>query len=87
MEIRWNKEALKELQGLEHDLADRILSKVEEASCNPRHFLEGLSGSRYYKLRAGDHRIILDWQRKEKILNVLMLGQREEIYKRMNRNV
>ena len=85
MEIRWHKAAAGELEGLKPELAQRVLGKLEESAANPQHFLEGLSGSRYCKLRVGDYRLILEWDRKEERLTVLMLGRREEIYKRMDR--
>lgn len=87
MAIRWHKAAAKELESLKPDLAERILGKIEECAINPQHFLVGLSGSKYYKLRVGDYRVIIEWDRKEKIMTILMIGHREEIYKRMDRSL
>ena len=87
MEIRWHKAAAKELQSLKPDLAERVIEKVEESAENPKHFLVGLAGTKHYKLRVGDYRVIVGWDRKEKIITVLMIGHREEIYKRMDRNL
>ena len=87
MEIRWHKAAAKELQSLKPDLAERVIEKVEESAENPQHFLEGLTGTKHYKLRVGDYRVIIEWDWKEKIITVLMIGHREGIYKRMGRNL
>lgn len=80
MEIRWHRKAYKEMEKLEKKICERILDKIEEMVNRPEHFLEGLVGTDFYKLRIGDYRIIVDWQRKENIITILMVGKRSKIY-------
>jgi len=73
-------EAFLRLRKLDNKTADRILSKLEDAAANPRHFFERLSGSEQYKLRIGDYRAIAKIDYKEKALFVVSVGHRKNIY-------
>lgn len=44
--------------------------------------LSGLSGEDAYKLRVGDYRVIVDWEREEDTVYVLTVGHRRNIYDR-----
>ena len=49
----------------------------------PSHFLTPYSHSEYYKLRAGDYRIVVDWQRSnddEDTLVIRRIGHRDGFY-------
>ncbi|WP_459825922.1 type II toxin-antitoxin system RelE family toxin [Halorubrum luteum] len=46
------------------------------------HRLEKLSGYPYYKLRAGDYRAIITWDRDDDVLIVEAVGHRRNIYDR-----
>jgi len=64
------------------DAREQVLSRVERASDFPDHFLTRLTNSRYYKLRAGDYRAIIDWRREEtpNIIFVRTIGHRRNVY-------
>lgn len=47
-----------------------------------RHRLDPLSGWEYYKLRAGDYRAIITWNREEDVLIVEAVGHRRNVYDR-----
>jgi len=46
------------------------------------HRLEKLRGYPYYKLRTGDYRAIITWDRDEDVLTVGAVGHRRDIYDR-----
>ena len=70
------------LEGLDSEARERILKKLAEAQDWTEHRLEGLSGWPYYKLRAGDYRAIITWDRDEDVLIVEAVGHRRNIYDR-----
>jgi mRNA interferase RelE/StbE len=52
------------LAQLEDEARERILKKLAEAREWTDHRLDPLSGWPYYKLRAGDYRAIITWNRE-----------------------
>jgi mRNA interferase RelE/StbE len=41
-----------------------------------------MSGTPYYRLRVGDYRVIIDWQKDDSLLFVRKIGHRRNIYDR-----
>ena len=70
------------LEGLDSEARKRILKKLAEAQDWTEHRLERLSGWPYYKLRAGDYRAIITWDRDEDVLIVEAVGHRRNVYDR-----
>ena len=81
-DVRLSERAVDRLDALDGDIRERIKSKLREAGDRPGHFLEPLRGGDEYKLRVGDHRVIVDWDREEGLLYVLTLGHRRNVYDR-----
>ncbi|WP_302082138.1 type II toxin-antitoxin system RelE family toxin [Salinibaculum rarum] len=81
-EVRYTERALDHLETLETETADRVMNKVDEATDFTEHRLERLSGWPYYKLRAGDYRAILTWDKKEDTIIVEAVGHRRNVYDR-----
>jgi mRNA interferase RelE/StbE len=76
--------ALQDLSRLDKPAAQRVVDKITWLSENiesitPMTLKGGLS--RFYKLRAGDWRIIYDINPSEKIITIHKIGHRREIYK------
>ena len=82
-EIRWDKKAVEFLRKLNRSVSRRIVKKVDEMRCDPNRYLEPLREVSVYKLRVGDYRVIVDVDRKQKIIFVLLIGHRRKIYKRL----
>jgi len=80
--VEFTETALEHLEGLEDHVADRVLNKIEEATEWTEHRIERLSGYPYYKLRAGDYRVILTWDREGDRLIVEAVGHRRNVYDR-----
>ena len=81
-DIEYTEQALEHLANLEDHVADRVMNKVDEATEWTEHRLERLSGYPYYKLRAGDYRAIITWNREEDVLIVEAVGHRRNVYDR-----
>jgi len=81
-EIEWTPKSIDLLEGLDQENQSRIIKKLEEAKEWTSHRLEKLSGYPYYKLRAGDFRVILTWDREGSLLVVEALGHRRNVYDR-----
>jgi len=64
----------------EPDVSQRIRNKLHDISDFPEHYLERLSGSPYYRLRVGDYRVIIDWDKDADELFVRRIGKREGMY-------
>lgn len=70
------------LENLDPQARERMLKKLAEAREWTDHRLERLTGYPYYKLRAGDYRAIITWDREADVLIVEAVGHRRNIYDR-----
>ncbi|PSP42678.1 hypothetical protein BRC68_10810 [Halobacteriales archaeon QH_6_64_20] len=66
-EIDYNDRAAEQLEDLETESAQRIVSKLDDVVWDPEHYLKRLSesGPADYRLRVGDYRVLVDWRREE----------------------
>lgn len=81
-DIELSERAVERLQDLNAEPRERIKKKLKNIGDWPDHYLERLSDSDAYKLRVGDYRVIIDWDREEETLYVLTLGHRRNVYDR-----
>ena len=81
-EVEYTEQAIGHLENLDAQVADRVMNKVDEATDWTEHRLERLSGYPYYKLRAGDYRAIITWDRNDDVLTVEAIGHRRNVYDR-----
>jgi len=81
-DIEYTEKALGLLEVLDPPIADRVSNKVYEATEWTEHRLEPLPDYPYYKIRAGDYRAIITWDREEDILIVEAVGHRRNVYDR-----
>ncbi|KAB7519240.1 type II toxin-antitoxin system RelE family toxin [Halosegnis rubeus] len=81
-DVEYTEQALSHLDGPDPQAADRVMNKVDEATEWTEHRLEPLSGFPYYKLRAGDYRVIITWDRETNLLRVEAVGHRRNVYDR-----
>ena len=79
-ELKFEKRALEDLNKLEKGIRERIWNKLQLCKENPFRFLEHLEEIRGFKLRVGEYRVIVDVDNFSKILSVLKLGNRKNIY-------
>lgn len=80
-EIVFTARAEKQFSKLEPKIQEHILGVLERIRIRPFNFAKRLVGTDYYKLRAGDYRIIIDIKNKQVLILVLEIGHRRNIYK------
>jgi mRNA interferase RelE/StbE len=80
-DVELSEKANKTLDKLEDEVSNRIIKKLGEVEDWPGHYLESLQGYPHYKLRVGDYRVIVDWERDDDTIYVLKIGHRRNIYK------
>jgi len=80
-EIILHNTAKRQFKKLPRDIQLRIIKTLERIKIRPHHFAKSLAGSKFYSLRVGDHRIILDIQNKKLIIFVLEIRPRKNIYR------
>lgn len=78
--VEFSSRAADQLETLEIETAQRIVSKLDDVTWNPDHYLRALSGREGYRLRVGDYRVLIDWRRDEDELFVREVGHRRNIY-------
>lgn len=78
----FSEEALRELRKLDNADAKRIVGRLKEASGNPIHYFERLSGREEYKLRIGDYRAIANIVHENSSILVRSIGHRKNIYEK-----
>ena len=79
-ELKFDKKAIDFLNKLERENKKRIWNKLQECKIDPFRYLKHLENMEGYKLRVGDYRIIIDVEDSIKILNVVKIGNRKNIY-------
>ena len=81
-ELIFEKRALRDLNKLDEQIKQRIWNKLQECKIDPFRYLEPLVEIIGFKLRVGDYRIIIDVENKIKILHILKVGHRKNIYEK-----
>lgn len=83
--IRWSKTAENQLEKIaksNKNIAQQIVTKLEEVTDNPYLFTERLQGFDLRKLRVGDYRVILNLEEQKITIFVVQVGHRSKIYKK-----
>jgi mRNA interferase RelE/StbE len=83
--VRWKHSAAKELRGLDRDVIARILRTVDELAHDPcPSGSRKLRGSdRTYRLRVGDYRIVYSVLADALVVEIIRVGHRREVYRRL----
>lgn len=77
--------AQKELLGLAKDIAAKVVVAIDKLSQNPRPIgVKKLKGSKehdFYRIRVTDYRIIYTIGEEVRIIEILKIGHRKEVYR------
>ena len=73
--------AAKKFRKLDQPVRDRVAAKTRAVAEDPARHLTRLRSVAAYKLRVGDHRVILDVDWEGQALYVLTLGHRSTVYR------
>jgi mRNA interferase RelE/StbE len=82
-ELALGKYFRKEFDRLEKVIQDRVLQEINQLLENPK--MQGviqLTGQSDFRTRVGDYRIIFDVNEQTRVLTVLSVGHRSEVYER-----
>ena len=74
--------ARERLDALDAEPRERIEKKLRSIQDFPDHYLKSLSGRDDYRLRIGDYRALIDWDKDEDTLYVKSVGHRRNFYDR-----
>jgi len=77
-------EAIQEtLHELEGDDARRIIKKLDSILDFPDHYLDRLKNHPGYKLRVGDFRVLIDWDKDDETLYAIDVFERKKEYQEL----
>jgi len=79
-EVLLSKRARDRLGDLDSEPRERIKDALREI--DPERDLGQMTGEDAHKLRVGDYRVIVDWERDDDVVKVLTVGHRRNIYDR-----
>lgn len=80
-DLLYSKKILLQLKKLDHSKKERIINSLERIRIRPHYFVKRIVGTKYFRLRVGDYRIILDILNNNLIIHILEMGPRKNIYK------
>jgi len=81
-EIVWSDRAIEQTHKFNKSIAKRIIIKIQGIKEYPEHFLETLENTKFFKLRVGKYRVIVDLKKNEEIIKIIYIEKRSKIYKR-----
>jgi mRNA interferase RelE/StbE len=83
--IEWRRSAKKELKKLDKQIIPKILQAVENLADNPypSNCKKLIGSDSIYRIRVGDYRIIYNVESSLVIVEVIKVGHRREIYRKL----
>jgi mRNA interferase RelE/StbE len=76
------RSAAKEIGDLGKAACQRVVGRIELLANNPRpHGCEKLSGAEKYRIRQGDYRILYEIDDSTKLVTIVKVGNRREVYR------
>jgi mRNA interferase RelE/StbE len=79
-EVKIKPKALKQLKKLPKESVTRILNKVVFIKDTPQSFMKKLESKNIWSLRVGDYRVLIDIFEDKRLMEIIKVGHRKEIY-------
>ena len=79
-EVKIKPKAIKQLKKLPKEITERILKKIVFIKDTPQSFMKKLESKDIWSLRAGDYRVLIDIYEDKKLMEIIKIGHRKEIY-------
>ena len=73
------------LENYEREDTERIVKKLESIGDFPGHYLDRLKNHPGYRLRVGDFRVLVDWDKGEGTLYAIDAFERKKEYRELGR--
>lgn len=87
--IEFTPKAEEHVKELEPDVQKRLqkkLREVQEATSDlgvdPGRYVKRLQGYNYHRLRVGDYRVIIQWEKQSEVFVIIAVGHRKTVYDR-----
>ena len=84
-ELRYAETIEESLEELDGEKAERIIKKLDDITDFPEHYLSPLTNHPGYKLRVGDFRIVIDWDKDENKLYAIDVLKRKKNYRNLGK--
>ncbi|MFT4311383.1 MAG: type II toxin-antitoxin system RelE family toxin [Candidatus Woesearchaeota archaeon] len=81
-EVTFSDFANKQLSKLPLDVQNRIISTIKRCQIRPYSHVKKLVGSKYFRLRVGDYRVIIDIIDNKLIIHIVEASHRKKVYKK-----
>ena len=78
--VEFSETAEKQFNKLERNTEERIINVLERIRINPYHFIKRKQGTNYFIARIGEYRAVLKIDDIRKIIFVVEIGHRKNIY-------
>lgn len=78
--VEFSETAEKQFNKLEKNTEERIVNVLERIKINPYHFIKRKQGTNYFIARIGEYRAVLKIDDIRKIIFVVEIGHRKNIY-------
>lgn len=79
-DVEIKPKALKQLKKLPKEITERILRKVIFTKDTPQSFMKKLESENIWSLRVGDYRVLVDILEEKRLIEVIKIGHRKDIY-------
>ena len=80
--LKIKRSAAKEIGDLRKADCQRVIAKIQVLAGNPRpNGCEKLSGAEKYRIRQGDYRILYEIDDTTKLVTIVKVGNRREVYR------
>jgi len=80
--ITIKKSAAKELEDIPKKDLRKIVKRIQSLAHNPRPAgCQKLSGQSRFRIRQGDYRIVYSIEDKDRVVDIVKIGHRREIYR------
>ncbi|MFC7114571.1 type II toxin-antitoxin system RelE/ParE family toxin [Natronoarchaeum sp. GCM10025703] len=73
------------VEQFETENAKRIINKLEDIGDFPEHFLDRLKNHPGYKLRVGDFRVLIDWDKDNELIYAIDVFERKKKYRELGK--
>lgn len=85
-QIKWKNSAKKELKSLAKEIIPKIITTVESLAENPYpNGIKKMVGSNNtYRIRVSEYRIIYNIESNLLIIEIIKIGHRQGVYKKIN---
>ena len=80
--IEYSVRAVRELKKINHETANNIINGIERIRIRPYAFVQKVVGTKYYRLKVGKYRVILDIVNNDLVILIICIGHRRNVYKK-----